>query len=91
MFFVYCIYLLSCAFLFFVPDLFTFIHEHSKNSDDSDNEFKPVKNLSTLFINSDIQTDKRYWFKSDIIRLIASMCYNNQAHQNLVNLSYFSF
>lgn len=61
------------------------IHELGKNSNSLNNEFSRVKDLSALFGNSDIQTHHRFWFKSDIIRLIANMCYNHQEHQNLVN------
>lgn len=60
------------------------IHKLGKNSDGSKNEFSCIKDLSALFGNSDIQKHHRFWFKSDIIRLIANMCYNHQEHQNLV-------
>lgn len=67
-----------------ISDLLINIHELSKNTDGSDNEFSSVKDLSALFGNSDVQKHHRFWFKSDIIRLIANMCYNHQEHQNLV-------
>lgn len=66
-------------------DLLVFIHKCAKDNDDS-NGFSRVKDLSALF-NSDVQTHNRFWFKSDLIRLIANMCYNNQEHQNLVSTS----
>lgn len=61
------------------------IHEQSKN-DGSNSEFSQVKDLSALFVNSDVQNHNRFWFKSDIIRLIANMCYNHQANQNSVSI-----
>lgn len=70
-------------------DLLVFIHKHAKDNDGSDNEFSRVKDLSALF-DSDIQTHNRFWFKSDLIRLIANMCYNHQEHQHLVSTSYCS-
>jgi len=60
------------------------MHERGKNSNDLNDEFSRVKDLSALFVNSDIQTHDRFWFKSDIIRLMANMCYNNQEYQTLV-------
>lgn len=65
-------------------DLLAVIHEQGKNG--SNNEFSHIKDLSALFVNSDLLAHDRYWFKSDIIRLIANMCYNHKEHQNLVNL-----
>ncbi|XP_026812588.1 ataxin-10 [Rhopalosiphum maidis] len=65
-----------------IMDLLVFIHKCAKDNDDS-NDFSRVKDLSALF-NSDVQTHNRFWFKSDLIRLIANMCYNNQEHQNLM-------
>jgi len=67
-------------------DLLTVIHERGKNTDGSNDEFSHIKDLSALFVNSDLLTHDRYWFKSDIIRLIANMCYNHKEHQHLVNL-----
>ncbi|XP_022173061.1 ataxin-10 [Myzus persicae] len=66
-----------------IMDLLVFIHKHAKDNDGSDNEFSRVKDLSALF-DSDIQTHNRFWFKSDLIRLIANMCYNHQEHQHLM-------
>lgn len=60
-------------------------HEQGKKSDDSRNEFKRVKDVSALFVNSDVQSSNRFWFKSDIIQLIANMCHNHEEHQNLVS------
>lgn len=65
-----------------IMDLLIFIHKCAKDNNDS-NDFSRVKDLSALF-NSDVQTHNRFWFKSDLIRLIANMCYNNQEHQNLM-------
>lgn len=66
-----------------IMDLLVFIHKLAKDNDGSDNEFSRVKDLSALF-DSEIQTHNRFWFKSDLIRLIANMCYNHQEHQNLM-------
>lgn len=69
--------------------MLVFIHKLAKDTKDDDgsnNEFSRVKDLSALF-DSDIQTHNRFWFKSDLIRLIANMCYNHQEHQNLVRTS----
>lgn len=78
----------------FISDLLTVIHKCSKNSNDLNNEFSRVNNLSALFDNSsdnsDVKTHKRFWFKSDIIRLIANMCYNHKENQKLVNKFYLS-
>lgn len=68
----------------YFSDLLTVIHERGRNNNGSDNEFSSERDLSILFVNSNVQTHKRFCFKSDIIRLIANMCYNHQEHQNLV-------
>lgn len=60
------------------------IHELGKDNNDSNNEFSRVKDLSALLVKSDVQKHHRFWFKSDIIRLIANMCYGHKEHQNLV-------
>lgn len=67
-----------------ISDLLIVIHERGKNSDGPNNEFSRVKDLSALLDNSDVQTHDRFWFKSDIIRLISNICYNHKEHQNLV-------
>jgi len=69
-----------------ILDLLVFIHKRAKDNDGSNNEFSRVKDLSALF-DSEIQTHNRFWFKSDLIRLIANMCYNHQENQNLVSTS----
>ncbi|KAL4143221.1 hypothetical protein QTP88_005579 [Uroleucon formosanum] len=66
-----------------IMDLLLFIHKRAKDNDSFNNEFSRVKDLSALF-DSEIQTHNRFWFKSDLIRLIANMCYNHQEHQNLM-------
>lgn len=70
-------------------DLLAEIHKRGKNTNGSNDEFSHIKDLSALFVNSDLIAHDRYWFKSDLIRLIANMCYNHQEHQNLVNLFIF--
>lgn len=60
------------------------IHELGKDNNGSNNEFSRVKDLSALLVNSDVQRHHRFWFKSDIIRLIANLCYNHKEHQSLV-------
>lgn len=69
-----------------ILDLLLFIHKRAKDNDSFNNEFSRVKDLSALF-DSEIQTHNRFWFKSDLIRLIANMCYNHQENQNLVSTS----
>lgn len=66
-----------------IMDLLVFIHKCAKSNNSLNNEFSRVKDLSALF-DSDTQTHNRFWFKSDLIRLIANMCYNHQEHQNLM-------
>ncbi|XP_050428755.1 ataxin-10 [Adelges cooleyi] len=72
------------AFLKKLIEVLKYIHESSKSSSGNKDEFSQAKNLSALFTNSEITNHSRFWFKSDVIQLIANICYNHEEHQNLM-------
>lgn len=75
--------------LVFFSGILIVIHESGKRS--SKNEFSRINDLSALFESSEVQSHKRFDFKSDLIRLITNMCYNHSKHQDLVFILSLNF